>query len=164
MAGAKPGERRGGRQKGTPNKATLEKQALAQQALLETAKKARKTGELKLAIQEMQKALKIAEDFSTKLQPKLIEGGSEKKPTLKIEGDIKLYGEWFDRWMKVMVELAQYQAPKIKAMEAPTPPPDPEELEQQRNAPPRKRFTLRIFEGGKLVEGPRGPDDEEAEA
>lgn len=153
------GRKTGGRAKGTPNKATVEREILAMQAVVEKARTA-KPSDLKLAVQEMQKALKLAEGFASALQPKITKDANSNKIT--IEGDIDLFGKWFDRWVDVMSELATYQAPKIKAMEAPTPPPDPAELEAQRNAPPRKRFTLRIFEGGKLVKGPAGPGDAEA--
>jgi hypothetical protein len=146
--GSKPGERRGGRQKGTPNKATLEREEKARQEIAEALKKAGTAKTVRYAIDEMQKALVIAEGFAGLVQPTPIKDANGK--LVKFEGgDVELFGTWFDKWFTCIKELAKYQTPQVKAIEAPTPPPDPQDLERRS----RKRFGLRIFEGGR----PPGP-------
>lgn len=151
------GVRYGGRSKGTKNKATVAREELAKAELAASLKKAKAAGsDSKYAIHEMQKALKIAEDFAGKVQPNVqrAKGGAVRI----IGGDAKLFGEWFDRWHTCLKELAKYQTPQMKAVEAPTPPPDPGELERKN----RKRFGLRVFEGGREIRAPGAPaeDDE----
>ena len=154
MSGSKKGERRGGRQKGTKNKATIAREEAAraefEAAMKATASKTRGTGvSPKLAMQEMYKAISIAEGVAGKLQPKDISQDVNGKLTIT-GGDLKAFGDWFDRWVKGLELLAKYQIPAIKPIEAPAPPPTPEELEQGS----RKRFGLRIFEGGRPLQQP----------
>lgn len=159
-AAAKPkksrkGVRLGGRQKGTRNKATIAREELAKAELAASIRAAKASGsDSKYAIHEMQKALKIAEDFAGKVQPNV---NRTKAGIVRIVGgDAKLFGEWFDRWHTCLKELAKYQTPQMKAVEAPTPPPDPGELERKS----RKRFGLRVFDGGRKVRAPGAPPDE----
>ena len=151
-----------GRPVGVKNKSTIAREELAKAQIAEAQAAARissKTpGGSKFAIHEMQKALSIAESFAGACQPKL-EQGPDGKPKL-IGGDPKAFGEWFDRYFKVLTVLAEYQAPKMRAVDAPTPPPDPGE--EQRKA--QKRFGLRIFEGGRQIKEPgAAADDGEGE-
>jgi hypothetical protein len=140
--GPRPG---GGRPKGLKNRATIERETLAIQAALEAARAAEKRpGGTKLAIQEMQKALALSEGLAGKLRPKL-EEGPDGALIIKDVQMFRLFGEWFDRWFNIQRELAKYQSPPMRAVEAPTPPPDPADVEQKS----RKRFGLRVFEGGK---------------
>lgn len=150
----KSGKKTGGRAKGVVNKATIERERARLAAAVETAKAVKAVGGLKLGIAEMQKALVLAEGMARAYRPDITE--KDGKVTLT-GGDAKLFRDWFESWFNVMKELTKYQAPTYKAVDAPTPPPDPAEMEQQRNAPPRKRLTLRIFEGGRLISGPPDP-------
>ena len=147
--GSKPGERRGGRRKGVKNKATIAREEAAKAHIAESLAKAKSAGKAnpRLAIEEMYKAISIAEGLAGLMQPNIAKAGDG---TLTVKGgDIKLFGEWFDRYFNCAKELAKYQVPQVKAVEAPTPPPDPQDLERRS----RKRFGLRIFEGGR----PPGP-------
>ena len=150
--GAQPGA---GRPKGGKNKSTIERETLAAQRALEQAKAVQPFGGTKLAIQEMQKALVLAEGMAKAYQP-IMERDSEGKITLK-GGDHVLFKEWTKIWIGIQSDLAKYQSPPMKAIEAPTPPPDPAAEDAARNAPPRKRLTLRVFDGGRQVSGPPDP-------
>lgn len=62
------------------------------------------------------------------------------------DGDWARFGEWFDRTVYCAKELAKFQSPQIKAVDAPTPPP-----ENKSDGKPPKRFTLTIFEGAQRI-------------
>lgn len=147
-----------GRPVGVKNKSTLAREELAKAQIAEAQAAARlaskTTGGSKFAIHEMQKALSIAESFASACQPKL-DQGEDGKPKFT-GGDPKAFGEWFDRYFKVLTVLAEYQAPKMRAVDAPTPPPDASE--EQRKA--KKRFGLKIFEGGRQIREPGAAADE----
>ena len=55
----------------------------------------------------------------------------------------------FERWARLTIEtakaLAPYQSPQFARLEAPSPPPSLE------GEPPRRRISLRVFEGGRPV-------------
>jgi hypothetical protein len=139
------GRKTGGKKKGTKNKATIAREEQARAQIAASLSKARSAGNVtpRIALDEMYKAVSIAEGLAGLLQPNVT-----KTPdgTLTIQGgDVKLFGEWFERYCNLIKELAKYQIPQVKPVEAPTPPPDPRDLEQKA----RKRFGLRIFEGGR---------------
>ena len=133
------GKKTGGRKKNTPNKATLERQINAAQVI----DRARKEGR-DLAVTVLERLMNVAEGATGLTRPTAkaeIAAGRAANP----EGNWDLFGQWFDRTAYCAKELAKFQSPQIKAMEAPTPPPDPADVEQKS----RKRFGLRVFEGGK---------------
>jgi len=134
--GTRPGA---GRKAGGKNRATIEREILAAQQI-----DAARRGRRRLAVDEIEKALQIAEKFVSANEPELIKDTKGRVVQLK-GGHIKLYGQWFDRWTCLLKELAKYQSPQIKAIEAPTPPPDLADSER------KIRFRLRIFEGGRVV-------------
>jgi hypothetical protein len=75
-----------------------------------------------------------------------------REPQTVYAGNWALFGEWYDRAVgtardaaTVAKDLAKYQGPQIKPVDAPAPAPDPRDLDQRS----RKRFGLRVFEGGK---------------
>lgn len=139
--GRRPGS---GRKKGGKNKATIireTKQAEVIAAAIDSGKP--------LAIEVMQKMMEFAEGAVAAFRPTLdadLKAGRPMNP----DGSKKEFGEWFDRWIKVTEGLAKYQSAPIKSMDAPTPAPKAGEA--------RRRFTLRVFEGGKQIGGPP-PDD-----
>ena len=134
--GPRPG---GGRPKGQKNRATIEREINAAQVI----DRARKEGR-DLAVTVLERLMNVAEGATGLNRPisaKEAAGGAQPNP----DGDWGRFGEWFDRTAYCAKELAKFQSPQIKAMEAPTPPPDPADIEQKS----RKRFGLRVFEGGK---------------
>lgn len=145
MPRAKKGQRFGGRTKGVPNKATIlrqTKQAEVIAAIVDSGKP--------LAIEVLQKAMEFAEGAVAAFRPTLqadAETGREPNP----DGNVEEFGRWFDRWLKTATELASYQTAKIKAMDRPTAPPAPGDV--------NKRWTLRVFEGGRQIKGPGTPDE-----
>lgn len=143
------GVRLGGRKKGTPNKATAAREELARAQIAESLEKAKAAGAAspRNALNEMYKAITIAEGMAGKFQPRDVVQDGNGKVTI-VGGDIKLFKEWFGLYFDCAKELAKYQIPQIKAVDAPTPPPDPGELERTS----RKRFGLRVFDGGREVE------------
>lgn len=137
--GPKKGERPSGRAKGTKNKATIEREINAAQVI----DRARKEGR-DLAVTVLERLMNVAEGacgLNRPIPAKDLAAGAQNNP----DGDWGRFGEWFDRTAYCAKELAKYQSPPIKAMEAPTPAPDPKDVEQRS----RKRFGLRVFEGGK---------------
>jgi hypothetical protein len=143
------GRKTGGKKKGTKNKATVAREEAARAQIAASLAKAKSIGKAnpRFALDEMYKAISIAEGLAGLMQPNITKAGDG---TLTVKGgDIKLFGEWFDRYFNCAKELAKYQVPQVKAVEAPTPLPDPQDLERRS----RKRFGLRIFEGGR----PPGP-------
>lgn len=143
------GKKSGGRTKGTPNKATAAREELARAQIAEALNKAKRVGKAdpRLAIDELYKAIALAEGVAAKLQPQSIEQDANGKLTIK-GGDLKGFGEWFDRYKDCIATLIKYQMPALKPIEAPTPPPDPADVERRS----RKRFGLRVFEGGRQVQ------------
>lgn len=143
------GKKSGGRVKGSVNKAKLAREELARAQIAESLAKAKASGhaEPKVALNELYKALAIAEGVAGRLQPTVIEQDANGKVTVK-GGDLKGFGEWFDRYKDCISILIKYQQPMLKAIEAPTPPPDPADVERRS----RKRFGLRVFEGGRQVQ------------
>jgi hypothetical protein len=65
----------------------------------------------------MEKALQIAQGFASANQPEPIRDTNGRVIQLK-GGDIELFGDWFDRWTFLLKELAKYQSPQVKAIEA----------------------------------------------
>lgn len=140
--GKRPGS---GRKRGGKNKATIlreTKQAEVIAAMVDSGKP--------LAITVLQKAMEFAEGAVAAFKPTLaaeLAAGRAPNP----DGNVEEFGRWFDRWLKTASELASYQTAKIKAMDAPSPPPPPGQS--------RKKFTLRVFEGGKQIAGPVAKDE-----
>jgi len=135
--GARPGA---GRRHGGKNRATIERELKA----------VAETGNLQgreLAKDVLDRMMKLAEGAAGFHQPpspseiQAAQAEGRQIPT----GDWDRFGQWFDRIAYCAKELAKYQSPQIKAVDAPAPPPDPKDLEQKS----RKRFGLRVFEGGK---------------
>jgi hypothetical protein len=141
--GPPKGVRIGGRQKGAKNKATIAKEAEARARIAESIGKAKTAKNVYYAMDEMHKAISIAEELTLLLRP-VITKDKNGKITSK-GGDIKLCREWFGQYKDLIELLAKYQVPQVKPVEAPTPPPDPKDLEQKS----RKRFGLRIFDGSR---------------
>lgn len=128
------GRKTGGRKPGSKNKATLEREA---KAAIDQARAAR----VELAKDSLVRYQGVAEGATGRFR-QLVE---------TVEGNTaanwKLFGEWFDRMLHCAEAAAKYQSPPIKAVDAPAPPPDPRELE----ANSRKRFGLRVFDGGRAL-------------
>src|ERR1700687_5370250 len=123
------GKKTGGRQKNTPNKATLERQINAAQVI----DRARKEGR-DLAVTVLERLMNVANEMTLLARP----GPKKREKTPNWDH----FGDWFDRTVYCAKELAKFQSPQIKAMEAPSPPPDPADVDQRS----RKRFGLRVFE------------------
>jgi hypothetical protein len=134
--GPRPG---GGRPKGLKNRATIEREINAAQVI----DRARKEGR-DLAVTVLERLMNVAEGACGLNRPTTardIAAGAKSNQ----DGDWNRFGEWFDRTAYCAKELAKFQSPQIKAMDAPTPPPDPADVDQKS----RKRFGLRVFEGGR---------------
>ena len=154
--GSKPGERRGGRKAGTKNRATIERQLEAAQAAIAKVKHGRELAKdvLERLLHDLDRFKTIAEGAAGLHKPPSaaeLKVAAEKGLTIA-KGDWGLFGEWFDRAVgtardaaTVAKDLAKYQSPQIRPVDAPAPPPDPKELE----AGSKRRFGLRVFEGGK---------------
>jgi hypothetical protein len=127
--GARPN---GGRPKGSKNKATI----LREMGVAAEIDRARAEGR-ELPSAALERFMRLAE--ATCLA---------NRPTDTGKGDWGKFGEWFDRAVYCTKELARYREPPIKAVEAPAPPPDPKDLDQKS----RRRFGLRVFEGGRALE------------
>lgn len=149
MTAAPKKPKTGGRAKGVKNKSTIQREELARAQIAQSLERAKKAGiaSPRIAMDEMYKAITIAEGVAGKLQPKSIDQGADGKLIIT-GGDLKGFGEWFDRYTSCIKELMKYQCPPMKAVEAPTPPPDPADVERRA----RKRFGLRVFEGGKPIQ------------
>ena len=112
-------------------------------------------GDKKLAVSELEKAIAIAEAATGLHQPR---PGKDAQGQATVQGGgWRHFGEWFDRWVSCLKELAKYQSPQIKPIDAPTPPPDPADLERKAI----KRFGLRIFDGGRIVQPLAAPSGRE---
>lgn len=139
--GKRPGA---GRKSGIPNKATVLRQTKRQEvvaAMVDSGKP--------LGITVLQKAMEFAEGAVAAYRPtmtaELAAGAVANK-----DGDHDKFGAWFDRWLKCIETITKYQTPQLKAIEAPTKAPEP--------GTGGKRFTLRIFEGGRQISGPKSED------
>lgn len=139
------GRKTGGRIKGkSRNKATILRETKAAEVIAATIDSGKP-----LAITVLQKAMEFAEGAVATYRPtmaKEIEAGAAKNP----DGSAEEFGKWFDRWFKCIETMAKYQSPQIKAMEAPAPPPQP--------GSNRRKFVLRVFEGGKPVKSANDAD------
>jgi hypothetical protein len=140
------GQRFGGRAKGTPNKATTAREEAARAQIAAAVRRSPAAVDPRDARQEFYKLASIAEGFAAKFRPRDITQDQEGKLVI-VGGDMKQFGEWFDRLKDVVFKMAEYQLPRYKAIEIPAPPPDPNASLEQ----PRKRFELRIFEGGRPI-------------
>lgn len=128
----------GGRIKGkSRNKATVLKETKRAEviaAMVDSGKP--------LAVTVAQKAMEFAEGAVATFRPTMkaeIAAGKTPNPDASPEE----FGKWFDRWFRCIEMLAKYQTPQMKAIEAPTAPPLP--------GTTKKRFTLRVFDGGRVV-------------
>jgi|GEM_PF-2452872 len=144
------GFKTGGRQKGTPNRSTVERQVSSQMEISRAARAG------VLGKEVLERLAKIAEGIAAAQQPKLIGQDARGQPVFE-GGNWALFGEWFDRTAYCAKELMKYQNAPIKAVDAPTPPPDPREVE----ARSRKRFGLRVFDGGRPLQPIEADDDAE---
>jgi hypothetical protein len=130
------------RPSGSKNRSTIarEEQAKAEIARAIAKGKAAGKADPRSAMEEIYRLYAEAEAF----------GRRHKKP-------LKVFGEWFDRRVKLAELLAKYQLPPIKAMDIPAPPPDPSEIEQEAKIV----FGLRVFEGGRPVDPMQMLDEED---
>ena len=140
--GARPG---GGRPKGAKNKATILRETKRAEVIAQLVDSGKP-----LAVTVLQKAMEFAEGAVAAYRPVManeLSAGKAANP----DGNHEEFGRWFDRWLKCIETLAAYQTPKMKAMDAPTPPPDAGSNE--------KRFTLTIFDhNGKGYSGDQPGD------
>jgi hypothetical protein len=151
--GARPGA---GRKAGGKNKATLERELLAAKATIRQAKEGRELAKdvLERLMLDLDRFKSLAEGAAALHKPPTageLKAAAERGLSLA-KGDWGLFGEWFDRAVgtardaaTVAKDLAKYQSPQIRAVDAPAPPPDPEKLREGST----RRFGLRVFEGGK---------------
>jgi len=146
MPRAKKGQRFGGRAKGVKNKSTIlreQKQAAAIAEIIDSGKP--------LAITVLQKAMEFAEGATAAFRPTL-QADVARGQAVNPDGSVEEFGKWFDRWLKVASELATYQTARIKPMEAPSAAPT-------QTGAAKKKFTLRVFEGGKAIGAPANDKD-----
>jgi hypothetical protein len=146
-----------GRPKGAKNLSTRAREEKQKADIAAALKKARAAGRAdpRSAMDEIYKALALSEAVTSRLRPRAIEQDMHGNLTI-IGGDIDRFGDWFDRWKGCIDSLAKYQLAPIKAMDAPTPPPTPEDIEKGSKVV----FGLRVFEGGRPVT-PLGQDESE---
>lgn len=132
--GTRPG---GGRPKGAKSKATILRETKSAEviaAMVDSGKP--------LAVTVAQKAMEFAEGAVATFRPTMkaeIAAGKSANPDANPEE----FGRWFDRWFRCIEMLAKYQTPQMKAVEAPLAPPVP--------GANKKRFTLRVFDGGRVI-------------
>lgn len=135
----------GGRARGVPNKATV----LAQTKRAEVIADMVDSGK-PLAVTVLQKAMEFAEGAVAAYRPTMtaeLTAGKVKNA----DGSHEEFGRWFDRWFRCIETMAKYQTPQMKAIEAPTPAPTP--------GTSKKRFTLRVFDGGRVVANKAANED-----
>ena len=137
--GGPRGPNKGGRPKGSKGKATMERELNAAQVI----DRARKEGR-DLAVTVLERLMNIADDVTGLNRP--TQAGDKENP----DGDWDRFGAWFDRAAFCARALAKYQSPQIKAMDAPSAPPDALDLERDGAIV----FRLRIFEDGKPLPAP----------
>jgi hypothetical protein len=131
--GSKPGERRGGRVAGTKNRATIQAGLLATRQVDEARANGAKLG------------TEILSEFANLFRTLALEAHEDQ--------DMRGFARWSRYAVDAAKAIAPFQSPSFKPIEAPAPPPDPREIEEEGRA----RITLRIFENNRLVEE-HGPD------
>lgn len=132
--GARPN---GGRIKGGKNRSTVLRETKAAEVIAATIDSGKP-----MAVTVAQKAMEFAEGAVATFRPTMkaeIASGKTANP----DGNPEEFGKWFDRWFRCIEMLAKYQSPMVKAMETPTPAPAP--------GTNKKRFTLRVFDGGRVI-------------
>ena len=155
VKGKSGGPRHGqGRPKGAKGKATIEREINAAQVI----DRARKEGR-DLAVTVLENLMNIALG-ATGLNRPTPKGQEGPNGQVNPNGDWDRFGAWFDRTAYCAKELAKYQSPQVKAMEQPTAPPGPGELERAGT----RTFTLQVFEGGKALPPPGQHDNPDSEA
>lgn len=147
MAKAQHGGKRpgGGRPKGLKNRATVARETKRAEVIAQTIDSGKP-----LAVTVLQKAMEFSEGAVAIYRPTMaaeIAAGKKVNPDASHEE----FGKWFDRWLKCIEALARYQTPQMKAIEAPTPPPAA--------GTNKKRFTLRVFDGGRLIANKAANED-----
>jgi hypothetical protein len=146
--GGKPkgGKREGaGRKAGKKNRLTVLRQTKQAEAIAQIVDSGKP-----LAVTVLQKAMEFAEGAVAAYRPTMnsdIAAGKTKNP----DGSPEEFGKWFDRWFKCIETMARYQTPTMRAIDAPTPPPDA--------GTNKKRFTLRVFDGGRVVANKAANED-----
>jgi hypothetical protein len=127
----------GGRQKGTPNRATVERQMEAARAIVST--------ERERGFSMLYRIASLCEGAAAASKPtlatELTKGASKNE-----DGDWGRFHGWVTLWAATAREITKYQQPQIKPVDAPAPPPDPNK-QQDEHVP--RRFSLRVFEGGR---------------
>ena len=167
--GPAKGTRPAGRKLGTKNKATVARELQAAQQILQAQSKDHESALAVLSrlLADLDRFKQLAEGAASYHRPPTAEelaAAQEAEDAIAEQegreartvsaGDWGLFGQWFDRTVStaqaaavVAKELAKYQAPQIKAVDAPAPPPDI----KAEGVMPKKRFTLTIFEGDRQV-------------
>ena len=144
----------GGRRKGTLNMKTrlrIKERESTMAAIIDR-------GEMP-ALSKLQSAMTFAEKAVLMYRPTFkqeLEPGEKFNQKRNKDGDHDKFGQWFDRWLRCITEMASYQAPKVRAVERPTDAPN-------LGAPEVLEFELRVFEGGKMIAAPvrRAPPEED---
>lgn len=103
-AGAKPGERRGGRAKGVKNKGEIQKAILAERAIANAKASGRK-----LAVEHMQDYIGVLAGMAAYYQP-TFPGMSQQNP----HGDPAEFERWFGPFLDLAKALANYESPKMR--------------------------------------------------
>lgn len=135
----------GGRKKNTPNKVTVLRQTKRAEAIAQVIDSGKP-----LAVTVLQKAMEFAEGAVSAYRPTMAsDQAAGRKPNP--DGSNEEFGKWFDRWFRCIETMAKYQTPQMKATEAPTPAPLP--------GTHKKRFTLRVFDGGRVVANKAANED-----
>lgn len=139
-----------GRPKGSKNKRTIERETRAAQLAAETMENAiqrrKSPSDYILGVDVLMKFTQIFEGAAAHFQPALDRGPDGRTYERPGVGDWGKFGEWADRAVTAAKELAKYQSPTLKAVMVAAPPP---EISQDED---RKRITLRVFDGGKVVQ------------
>jgi hypothetical protein len=143
-AGARPGERRGGRQKGTKNRTTIERELLDQrQYVAEHVYQRAKLRGHKLAKETLDEFMIVFAAMATHYRPCL--DGTSVNPNQNEEK--------FERWARLVIDaakaLAPYQSPTFRAIVVAPPPPE-------NKGETVKRFSLKIFEHPAQLPGSNG--------
>lgn len=139
--GARPNS---GRKFGSQNRATIQRELLAAQQMAKARGEKRET-----ALDVMARIAKLCEGAAAVCRPvpaAEIAAGKAPNP----DGDWGRFHDWVTLWGASVRELAKYQHPPMKPVDAPAPPPDPDAQNDQ----PRRRFALRVFEGGRALPAP----------
>ena len=138
--------RYGGREKGTKNRATLQREAEAAARVAATSGGKAREG----ALAVMERLMGVAEGATEANRPTLqrqiaVADATGASIDINPDGDWGRFHDFLNLTFSIAKELARYQAPQVKAVDAPAPPPDPDEIARGS----RRRFGLRVFEGGK---------------